>query len=415
MTKKRVLVISFYFPPCPAMGGQRAAGLEKFLPDNNWDVTVITGNLSEEVQTKNNIIKVPFNNLIDVTQGGPSGGNTSNSNLKRKIKKLGRTFLHYPDKMISWKKPVIKEIESLIKTKKYDAIISTSSPFTAHIIANEVKKKYNIPWLADLRDLWTQNPGYFDYYLRPRYLLERKLEKKTLSCADALVTVSEPLKDKLASLHKSVPVYSVLNGFNPDDYIEASVNNSSTFDIVYTGKIYNDFRDPSPLFNGIQELIAEESIDESDIRIRFIGPPSEYIANLTTKYHLQNVVKQEGFIERDKTIEIQKQAQMLLMLTWNDPKEQGILSGKFFEYVGAKRPILAVGYPDKTIKNILEKGNIGYMIQDSSQAKEFITNAYNQFKSQGQVTYSGTQEYVDKFSHKQMAKQFTEILNSIIE
>ncbi|WP_054864894.1 glycosyltransferase [Methanosarcina barkeri] len=140
--------------------------------------------------------------------------------------------------------------------KKIDAIISSSSPIISHIIAHDLSEKYNIPWIADLRDLWTQN--HYCTHSKIRKVFDKRLELKTLAASDAITTVSSNLASNLRKFHNRKSVYSIPNGYDLEESINTNISLSNKFTITYTGSLYNGKRDPSKLFNALNELIKEK-------------------------------------------------------------------------------------------------------------------------------------------------------------
>ncbi len=245
----------------------------------------------------------------------------------KSLYKYYREIAHYPDSEKGWKPFAVKAGDELLQNEDIDAMISSSSPVTCHIIARELKERHKIPWVADFRDLWTQNHNY--PYSILRKLFEKKLELKTLSMADALVTVSSPLAYKLAMLHKRRQVYTITNGFDPEKMSDGKANLTSKFTITYTGQIYTK-QDPSKLLVALKDLISGRAIDPNDVDVRFYGPENGLLAKKIEEYGLSAIVRQCGIVPREISFEKQRESQLLLLLKWEDPRERGIYHWKSF-------------------------------------------------------------------------------------
>lgn len=294
--------------------------------------------------------------------------------------------------------------------EKIDAIISTSSPVTAHLIAIKLKQKYNIPWVADLRDLWTQN-HYINKSLPIRYL-EKKLELKTLSSADAIVTVSEPLAKILKNYHQRNKIFCITNGFDIDDFPIPPPKLTDKFTITYTGLLYNGKRDPSMLFKVISQLLKEGLISRKLIDIRFFGCDDEWLHSEVNKYDLNGIVNIHGFKPREEILKIQQESQLLLLLLWDNKYEEGVYTGKVFEYLGAFRPILAFGGPGGVVKHLLETTNAGRFANDTADLKDVLLEYYNEFLKSREVKCRGNNN-IHNYGYEHIAEEYSGILNAI--
>jgi hypothetical protein len=216
------------------------------------------------------------------------------------------------------------------------------------------------PWVAEFRDRWSDDP----YVERPRWRqgLERRLERRIVGSARAIVTVSEPWAERYAAAYGR-PVLVVLNGFDPDDYAgreSAGAMGSPFLEIVYTGGIYPGRRDPTPLFHAI----ARSGELRSAVRVRFYGTSREHALPLAAAAGAQDQVVVHPHLPRREIAAIQQRADVLLLMQWNDPREQGNLPGKLFEYLGARRPILGLGLEKGVPANIIRERAAGCFIND---------------------------------------------------
>jgi hypothetical protein len=161
------------------------------------------------------------------------------------------------------------------------------------------------------------------------------------------------LADTLKQCYRDKKVHTIINGFDPD-LQNPGAGVSDKFMIVYTGVLYQGKRDPEPLFQAISELIKSGKVCSSDVKIQFYGTDDEWLINDIKKYKLENVIKVCGSISREESILEQRKAQVLLLLTWNHPAEKGVYTGKLFDYLAARRPILALGIPGSVIEGLLK-------------------------------------------------------------
>ena len=418
---RTVLLIAYHFPPRPTVGSLRAQGLAKYLPEFGWNVTVLTAKLPSNPSSEFDVIETPYkdamgfgkkilrldseqNIMAQVAQLKKKLHIKSDKSILDSLLKIVGEVTAYPDPQKGWKSPAVETGNKLLKHKHFDAIISTSSPVTCHIIAKTLKEKYELPWIADLRDLWTQNHYYPYSRLRKRF--EEELELRTLYGINALVTVSKPAFSKLAILHKNKPIFIITNGFDPIELNNPSTNLTDKFTITYTGNLYPEKQSAEPLFIALRDLIACGVMDANNIEVRFYGIEVGWLDKQINQYELQKVVKQYGIVSRDIALEKQRESQMLLLLKWNDIEEKGIYSAKLFEYLAAKRPILTIGGYQDVTSDMLDGTSIGYDITS-------ISKLYKEYKTTGYIKYKGNSADINQYSQREMARKYSEILNRV--
>jgi glycosyltransferase involved in cell wall biosynthesis len=406
----------------------RIPGLVKYIPEFGWDGIVLTVPIGEDPEAR---FGPPndFKNKYRVveTEGYQQKGDIGEQALKRfnlaskKSYRYLRPFLRipyrfysevfsYPDKEKGWRSPAIKVAERLLEHGKVDAIISSSPPATCHIIAKELKDKHEIHWIADFRDLWTQNVAYPYSGLRKR--VERRLELETLKRADALVTVSSPTADDLKELHKREGVHVITNGFDLERLNEKETALTPKFTITYTGQIYAGKRDPLKLLIALRELIDDGTIEPNDVEVRFYGPLDGLLAREIEKRRLSDIVQQHGVVPRGVALQRQKESHALLLLNWEDPTEKGVYTGKIFEYLASKRPILSTGgFGNDVIEALLKETKAGVYCRTAEDVKSALKVFYLEYKNSGTVRYTGDVEKVNKYSYREMARQFAAVLD----
>jgi glycosyltransferase involved in cell wall biosynthesis len=410
------------------IGGLRPLGLAKYLPENGWSPVILTSDLPGDQDSRFHIIQAPYHDKVKQLKKkfGFNPKKTLNTQFNVSVKKDTPSFIDqcvalpaeiitFPDEKIGWYDSALHAGERILKHEPIDVILSSSYPVTCHLIAKTLARKYRIPWVADFRDLWSEN--HYDSYSRVRKYFDRKLEIKTLKNASAITTVSQPLAEKLSVLHKRKNVFVIKNGFDPD-LINLSSEVNKKFTLVHTGGLYLGKRDPSHLFTVINELCIDGAVDRDDIRIEFFGyPKSEFsegwLQEEIERNHLQDLVILHGEVSHESAVVVQQKAQLLLLLTWDNPEERGVYTGKIFEYLAARRPILSMGYREGgAIKDLLNETQAGIHAGDEKEIKTAVLQAYREYREFGAVQYRGVESEVMKYSHITMAKNFAEVLDS---
>jgi hypothetical protein len=298
----------------------------------------------------------------------------------------------------------------------FDAIVTTSPPITCNLIGARAKQMLGVPWLADFRDLWSQNASGRNAGNNAIFqFCDRRLEERILGLADELVTVSAPWAERLQQRAPQTPVHWITNGHDPDDFSFLPVPLTKSFSITYAGLLYEGKRDPTPLLEVLSELIQSGTLVRSDVVVRFYGPPEPWLTVLIRKLGLEGVVETHGVIGRDESLRRQAESQILLLLGWHDPAERGQHTGKLFEYLGSKRPILAVSGAYGVMSQVLEETGVGVHALSNEQLRSVLVRAYGQFRSTGQVPYEGLDAKVQAYTHQEMARRFAQLLDRMVE
>ena len=443
--KKRVLLIAYYYYQREMVASNRTRAIFDYLKQFGWDVTLLTvppKNQQESISL--NIIhaehplgflKIYFKfskkdswGLVDQK---PSKDTANPSELSRIIRNLFSyvrkvkllswlyvkiyslcSLVYFPDLSSGWYKSAVKTARKELKNNKYDAILSTSGPFTSHKIAEKLHDEFGLPWIADYRDLWSQRDYRSFAVSSERMWLERRYEENIIQAASALTTVSKPLADDLEKFHKK-KTDVIFNGFDPE-CVNHGVKLRDKFTITYTGAIYSkESRDPTLLFTALSELIHEGKIVKSDIQVDFYGPYSDWLDDEIGAFNLQDFVVQRGSVPKDEAIALQRSSQILFVLLWSAENGEGVLTGKFFEYLGARRPILATGKYCGGVTPLLEQTKAGYAFSSLEALRTQLLNWYSEYKEKGFVEYRGIDEEVDRYSYREMAKKFSQILDTV--
>jgi glycosyltransferase involved in cell wall biosynthesis len=346
----------------------------------------------------------------------------SNNIIKTSLISFYNSWIMFPDNTIDWYPFAVKRSLDYIKNNNVDLLFSTSLPFTSHIIANTISKKTGIPWIADFRDLWSDS--HYDDNSTLRKKMDRLIETKVINNADALTTVSEPLKQQLLRRHSKFndKVFVIYNGYDPDDYSPPKTEYSAHFNITFTGRMYDiDFqkkgRTPELLFHALAQLNKEKRIDLAKVMVNIYGEYPSDLYELIHKYQLQDSVKCLGSVPFRESFTAQQHATILLLLNWDDSDYKGVVTGKIFEYLGARNPILAIPFPNRSVDAILNKTKAGITITDLHSLKSQVSLWYQQYIDKGEVTYTGITREIERFSRKKatddLSRIFEEVLHNI--
>lgn len=417
---KKVIYIAFQFNHDTGIASKRLRGVSKYLSSFGWQPIVIVPKTSNETIKMDNVRVVETDYTDIVSKFLPNSNKTgrkreissqdqSNKFISKAISLAGE-ILAYPDAMKYWKKPAIEAASQIIENEKIDAILSSSSPVTAHIIAHELKEKYNIPWVADLRDLWNLNPYINQNFIKDYF--ERKLEIKTFKNVDTLTTTTELAKQTLQTIHPNKKIVPVVSGFDSEEYREIKqTKNTDKLTLIYAGSLYNGKRNPEILFDAIHQLIQENKIEKDKITIDFYGDDTN-LKQLSQNYDIEDNIKINGRITQNEVTQNLMNSDVLLLISWMSESEKMFIPGKVYECMGCRKPILSIGYKEGSLKDLINKTKIGYHVSDVEECKKAIYDYYIKYYN-NELKYTGN-EFAEEYSLKNTAKNFSKILEEII-
>lgn len=315
-----------------------------------------------------------------------------------------------PDAKVLWVKPSVEFLTDYLTENPVDVIISTGPPHSMHLIAQQLKESFDIPWMADFRDPWTDlyyNKEFFQLGFAKRK--NKRLEEKVLKSADVVVTVGNELKKYFERFNSNVEV--IPNGFDDEVEHDEEIELSQKFSLSYIGLLPKSSL-PANLLMAIQCLIDENSDFKNDIELNFIGDIHESVSALIHELQLSNYTKFFGYVPHKDAIKYQKSAQVLLVLIPNVDGNKGIITGKVFEYMAANRPILALGPINGDLQSILTNSNAGTIIDydDYAKIKSVIIDLYTKFKTQKLAIRS---KGIEKYHRRNLTKQLAAIIKQI--
>ena len=418
----KALIITYYWPPAGGSGVQRWLKFVKYLQDFGIEPIVYTvdnanypkedDSLISEIPKNITVLKNPIFEPTDVFFWKQKGvkkkdvANSTNNSLLSFIR--GNFFI--PDPKIFWVKSSVKFLQNYLKDHPIDVIISTGPPHSMHLIAQKISKKNNIKWIADFRDPWT-DLYYNNEFKQLSFAREKnkKLEKSVLENANCVLTVSNSLKKDFLKTAKNVAV--ITNGFDSEVLQDENVVLDSKFTISYIGLLPKQ-SNPVVFFKVLKKLCDANDEFKNDVQLLFVGDISSEVRLEIEKNNLAEITQIKGYVPHKESIEFQKKAQVLLLLIPNVPKSAGILTGKLFEYITAKRPILALGPENGDLAVILQNTNAGVVIDHQNEAKLSIEilRLYQQFK-EGNLTVNS--KNLAQFHRKNLTEQLASIIKNL--
>lgn len=420
---KRVLIITYYWPPSGGSGVQRWLKFAKYLPEFGWDPVIFTPenpdfdiqdhSLLDEIPSSIEIMKFPiwepyglFRKLKQQS-GSPA---KILENKKKSWRDMAGIWLRanalIPDPRVFWKKPSVSFLSDLIKNGQFDAMITTGPPHSLHLIGLDIKKKTGLAWLADFRDPWStweflDSLPMMDW-VRKRHKI---LEKQVLHRADTVTTISPTFQQDL-SLIAERPIDLLTNGFDESDLPqpwEGSPASLSPIEILYTGVI-DAIRNPIPFLEAFKIVFSQGN---ESAMFRFVGvvsePVKEFIAN---DIWLSAHVRLEGYKHHHEVFEYYRRARLLVLILTDTKNAKGNIPGKLFEYMSTGRPIVALGDPNGDAAHILHSANAGrvFFHQDSAGLQSFLSD-FRSYPSGMAATN------ISQYSRRNLTKKLAQLLD----
>ncbi len=375
----RILLVSYFFPPYNSSGALRVGKTAKHLIRRGHDVRVISArdqplppSLPLEIEPERVLFTrwLNVNSPVELLLGGRKrvahqGFSVTPGSFGRLARAAGRTYkalVNFPDGQIGWFPFACSAAARLLKNWQPDILLASAWPITALYVGRSLSRRHRIPWVAELRDLWTQNP----YHHPPawRLIRERRMEHRLLASAAGLVTVSSPMAETLKSEYHR-PVEVVANGVDLEDHVEPSHTvraPDASLTLIYTGMLYEG-RDLSPLFSALR-ILQTRSVG---VRLRFYGRYLEAVAARAKQHGVEEFVDVHPMVSRSEALRLQHEADVLLLLLLNNVSEKGTYTGKLFDYLGAQRPILLIGGKDSVAATLIRACEIGWVVETADE------------------------------------------------
>jgi glycosyltransferase involved in cell wall biosynthesis len=428
---KKVLIISYYWPPSGGSGVQRWVKFSKYLPSLGWKPIIYTPenpellatdhSLEKEIPSEVEVIRRPIlepYGLWRKISGSKAGAdktkaevnpiNSQEKTISQKLSMFVRGNFFIPDPRFLWIIPSADFLKKYLKDHPVDLIVSTGPPHSMHLIAEKVAHATGIPWIADFRDPWTKM--FYFKHLSLTKLSEKiheRLEKKVLDRANCVVAVSPLVQEEFKAMTKT-NVELITNGYDEDDF-DFEPQPDGNFNITHTGLFASD-GNPSSLWTVLASLCKSETGFKDALRIRLCGKTdSQIIASIKDAGLGENLVDL-GYCDHMTAVKEQKEASLLILPLRKEPEYKATLPGKLFEYLASERPVLGIGQTDGAMATILEETKTGmtYDWEDQSAMTRYIKLCW-QLHLEGKLDVES--EDIEKYSRRSTAVQMARLMD----
>lgn len=426
--QKKVLIITYYWPPAGGPGVQRWLKFVKYLPDfgiqpivyipENPTYPIVDEALDKEVSDTAIILKhkifEPYQLASFLSKNKTkkiSSGiipNQKKQSFLDKVFLLIRGNLFIPDARVYWVKPSVSFLEKYISENNIDTIITSGPPHSLHLIGLELKQKLGVKWFADFRDPWT-TIGYHKALRLSNYAANRHkmLERKVLNTADTIIVTSNTTKKEFEAITKKT-IAVITNGYDTENIAKQALD--TKFTLAHIGSFLSE-RNPQLLWESLVELVQEIPDFKNHLEIKLIGAVSQEVLETINEFGLNPYLNNLGYVSHSEAIAHQRKSQVLLLIEINSEDTKSIIPGKIFEYMVSGRPIIAIGPKGSDFAEIITTTNTGVFFDYSEKIKlkSVLLNFYNQYlEGKLQSNAVGLQHY----SRKNLTEKLAQLLTS---
>lgn len=423
----KILVITYYWTPAGGSGVQRWLKFVKYLRDFGVEPVVFTvknpkypitdASLEKDVPENLEVIKNPIfepNDILSIFKKKETktsaGFLNPNPSFFGKILQYIRANYFIPDARKFWVKSSVRVLKKYLSENNIDAIVTTGPPHSVHLIGLALKKQLNVKWIADFRDPWTDVDYFHQLPLTEKSKQKhQQLEQEVLKTADEVLVVGKTMKTNYDKFSNNIHV--ITNGYDTENESEDRAELDDKFSITHIG-LMNADRNPKILWKVLAEIALENKEFANDLQLKLIGKVAKEVEEELDKYQFSNV-ERIGYVPHKEVKKYQCKSQVLLLAVNKVPSAKMIITGKIFEYLQAKRPILAIGPRDGDLAEILEQTNSGTIVdfEDKKTLKTIVLELYNAYKNASLEVES---KNVEQYHRKNLTEQLQKVIQKLI-
>ncbi|MGV0832269.1 glycosyltransferase [Empedobacter brevis] len=429
---KKILIITYYWPPAGGPGVQRWLKFTKYLPEFGYETYVyipenpsypiLDDTLAKDVNPKVKLIKnkiwEPYQlaEKLNPKNKAYKGGHfekKENQSLLSKLSVFVRGNFFIPDARKFWVNPSAEYLKDFLQKENIDTIVTSGPPHSLHLIGLKLKKQLpNIKWLADFRDPWTQISYHKELKLTSWAAKKHEnLEREVIQKADVILATSYADGENFKKIGaKCVEV--ITNGF--EEVKQQTEKDQKYFHLTYSGGL-EILRNPASLWKALSEIIAENQSFKEDFKLDFYGSLADDVKQTIIDQGLENNLIVHGYVSHQESLNAINAANILLLTNFDNQASKGIIPGKLFEYMATGNPILAIGPTDADVEKILQKTEAGnyFMPQQVEEMKGFILSVYRQWLVNPNQKFETNEKEVQQFNRKNLTKKLVKVVDKL--
>jgi len=420
-----LLMIINFFPPSAGGGVYRPLSFVRDLSNRGWDITVVTPQAGEFWITDEALLKkipekvrvartmsLSGQRVMNALRSGRSGPSRRSSSGFGLVRALSDFFL-IPDSYVGWLPFARNAAFKLVKQGHFDALYSTSPPDSSHLIANSVAKRFHLPWVADFRDPW------INLYLKkpptPIHACLHRHFERTVTKADAILVTTDWHEEILERLYPGARVVKITNGYDEDDFVgtEQMSPSGDVLTILHCGMLTLG-RSSRPFLEGLAAFLSDTPDALGRIKVSFVGARESDNEYWVERFSLEDVVSFEDNVPHEECIRREAVSHVLLLIKHDTPNYNGLVPGKLYEYIGARRPILAVVPEGEAARIVLNTGR--GEVADISKTRQIAEKLGVMFKlfMDGRLDASYNLSKIDDFSRRVQSAKLDELLKAMV-
>jgi len=433
---KKVLIVTYYFPPSGGPGVQRVLKFVKYLPEFGWQPVVLTvqdgdypardesllAEIPQHAIVYRTKIFEPYrlyrkltgkaaNTPVDV-ENIPQGG--KKKSLTESLAEFVRSTFFIPDARIGWYPYAVPQGLKIIKEQNIEAIYSSSPPYTTSVIARKLHRATTIPWVAGFRDPWTGFLSTPDRWFIPRAIDER-LERAVFNDANAIEAawrgILKDVTGKVPGIDQKKLVYHP-NGFDREDYPTLKLKKNKRFTVTYTGSMYGK-RNPRTFLQAVEGLVSDGKVDPRKIHLKFIGRFGSEVREMLARSSIHDSIEVISYLPHSESVEALLRSDALLLIVDEADGSDEIVPGKVFEYIGAQRPIIGLA-PEGAIAGLMRETRSGLVAanQDIPAIQAAFIECYANFLYH-KPNFEQDREAVKQYDRREITRQLAALLDAL--
>jgi glycosyltransferase involved in cell wall biosynthesis len=430
---RRVLIFTYYWPPAGGPGVQRFLKFTKYFKEFDWEPIVVTPengsypytdeSLLNDIPKGLEVVKTktfePFKiyNLLTGKRGksvpvGMIGMRDSKSIVKR-FSNYIRANYFIPDARKGWVKYAVKAGKAIIENAEIDAIITTGPPHSTHLTGLALQQKYHLPWIADMRDPWT-NIYYNRFLPRSKRVIkkDKALENLVVNQADAVTVISAGLKEEFKDRARKIEI--IYNGFDAEDMHEYTQHKPVEFTLSYIGNLKPNQNIPA-VWEAIAELASEDKEIQNQFKIQFTGNVDPAIIEQFKALQIERLLEVSPFVPHHEATRLMQKSAALLFIVPQAENNKLIITGKLFEYLASRTPMLSIGPTNGDAARILDDCHrekmMDYDAKDSIKLR--LKEMFEQWKNAVSL-FKHTDHSHEKYSRRDQTGELATLLNAIV-
>lgn len=430
--RRRVLLITYYFPPSGGSGVQRPLKFVKYLPRHGWDPVVLTVRpdasfpardeaLERDVPVATEIHRTgifdPYVLYRKLSGGGPVDMETVArwGKLPRRTRWMSgiRAALFVPDARIGWWPFAVPRAAAIHRRNPVDVVLSTAPPFTAHLIGRSVAKRLERPWVADYRDPWTR-AVFYPRRPAPAAALDRRLERRCLAAANRNIVVTPTMIDEFRQDDPDLDRHRFTclpNGYDPEDFDGVDPPREGRLTVLHTGSLFANRR-PEAFFQALESMMRDDGALSERLRVVFLGRIDADTERRATRPPLDGIVRVLGYVPHAESVSWLRRAHLLLLPTGQGPEARHLATGKIFEYIASGTPVLALA-PEGEARRIVTETGSGFVVDpgDVAGVRAILEKALDAHARGALLDTNRKEEEVQSYSRAEQVGRLAGILD----